>query len=147
MPIRIRDRSTADTISRPRLGGQSQARLTTAAPSFTEQLLTAREHLVNRDLDRLYQDVEDQGRRFLENPVPEELARYKQNVRDFISFIIRKGLKLKSAITARELHQVIDKVDEELLSLADAFLASEKPLLDLAAKVDNVNGMLLDLKA
>ena len=110
-------------------------------------MLTAREHLINRDLDKLYQEVDDQGRHFLENPTPEELARYKLSVRDFISFIVRKGLKLKSAISARELHQVIDRVDEELLALADAFLVSERPLLDLASKVDQINGMLLDLKA
>ena len=148
MPIRIRDRSTTETLTRPRSGGtQVTTRVTPAPLSFADQLTTAHMSLVHGDLDRMYVDVEEKGREFLENPTPEELAKYKQQVRDFLTYVVKHALKLKSSISSRELHQIVEKVDEELLSLADALLARERPLLDLAAKVEQINGILLDLKA
>src|SRR6266542_2687212 len=147
MPIRIRDRSSTETIARPRESGKQTGRVAPQAPSFGEQLLSATDSLFRKDMDRLYADVEEQGQQFAEHPTPETLKRYKEQVRPFIAYVIKNGLKLRSNLSARELHQVIDKVDEELLAMADALLAKERPLLDLATKVDHVNGMLLDLKA
>jgi hypothetical protein len=147
MPIRIRDRSTAESIARPRPGNQPLARTTTALTSFGEQLLAAQETAIRRDLDKLYLDVDEEGRRFAEHPTPEMLKRYRERVRQFIAYVVKNGLKLRSSLSARELHQIVDKVDEELLAMADALLARERPLLDLATKVEHVNGMLLDLKA
>ncbi len=60
---------------------------------------------------------------------------------------MKNGLKLRSAIAQRELHQIIDKIDEELLSMADGLIAKEKPLLELAEKVGQINGMICDMKA
>lgn len=147
MPIRIRDRSSTETVARPRPGGQTASKIAPQAPSFGEQLLTATDSLFRKDLDRLYGDVEEQGTEFAQDPTPETLKRYKEQVRVFIAYVIKNGLKLRSNLSARELHQIIDKVDEELLAMADALLAKERPLLDLASKVEHVNGMLLDLKA
>jgi hypothetical protein len=147
MPIRIRDRSTAESITRPRADNQPLARTATALPSFGEQLLAAQETAIRRDLDKLYLDVDEEGRRFAEHPTPEMLKRYRERVRQFIAYVVKNGLKLRSSLSARELHQIVDKVDEELLAMADALLARERPLLDLATKVEHVNGMLLDLKA
>src|SRR5919202_2977903 len=147
MPIRIRDRSSTETVSRPRSGGQGTGRIAPQATSFGEQLLSATDSLFRKDMDRLYGDVEEQGRQFAEHPTPETLKRYKEQVRAFIAYVVKNGLKLRSNLSARELHQIVDKVDEELLAMADALLAKERPLLDLATKVEHVNGMLLDLKA
>ena len=60
--------------------------------------------------------------------------------------MVKKGLKLKSTFSARELHQIVERVDEALLALADALLAKEQHVIDLGAKIDQINGMLLDLK-
>lgn len=149
MPIRIRDRSTAANISRSRIPGQpAAARPAGGGPaSFAEALTSVQRTVAQQDLDRLYMDVEEQGRRLLEDPTPEGLAHYKGAIRNFIAHVVKNGLKLKSAIAQRELHQVIDRIDEELLSMADGLIAKEKPLLALAEKVGQINGMLLDMKA
>lgn len=152
MPIRIRDRSTAANLARTRTPGQPAS---TAAPrpagtgpaSFAEALSTVQRTVAQQDLDRLYLDVEEQGRRLLEDPTPDGLTRYRGAIRNFIAHVVKNGLKLKSAVAQRELHQVIDKIDEELLAMADGLLAREKPLLELAEKVGQINGMLLDLRA
>jgi uncharacterized protein YaaR (DUF327 family) len=153
VPIRIRDRSTADNVATTRAkGGRTAGALTKgagapAAPAFDAQLQTATRSLAHQDLDRIYLDVEEQGRRLLEQPNPVELKRYKDRVRAFIEYVVKHGLKLNSSLSARELHQVVERVDEELLSLADGFLAKEQHVMELGAKIDQINGMLLDLKA
>ncbi|NCA12975.1 MAG: DUF327 family protein [Proteobacteria bacterium] len=151
MPIRIRDRSTAANITRSRTPGQPAAAGTrpagTGPASFAEALTSVQRTVAQQDLDRLYMDVEEQGRRLLEDPTPEGLAHYKSAIRNFIAHVVKNGLKLKSAIAQRELHQVIDRIDEELLSMADGLIAKEKPLLELAEKVGQINGMLLDMRA
>jgi uncharacterized protein YaaR (DUF327 family) len=147
MPSRIRDRASAVALTRPRTSSAGAARLTSQAPPFGEHLALAGDSLVRQDLDRLYTDVEDQGRRLLESPTPEQLARYKQYVRDFVAYVVKNGLKLRSSLSSRELHQIVDRVDEDLLALADTFLSRERPIMDLAAKIDHINGVLFDLKA
>jgi len=160
MPIRIRDRSTSDSVATTRAkggrgaGGASGAAKTGAAagvggaaPVFEAQLVKAERSLAQQDLDRLYLDVEEQGRRLLEQPKPEELKRYKERVRAFVEYVVKNGLKLKSSLSARELHQIVERVDDELLGLADALLAKEQHIMELGAKIDQINGMLLDLKA
>ncbi len=149
MPIRIRDRSTAANISRSRTSAQPTAtRPGGAGPaSFADALASVQRSAAQQDLDRLYLDVEEQGRRLLEDPTPDGLTRYRGAIRGFIAHVVKNGLKLRSAVTQRELHQVIDKIDEDLLAMADGLIAKEKPLLDLAEKVGLINGMLLDMKA
>jgi uncharacterized protein YaaR (DUF327 family) len=157
MPIRIRDRGTADSLTTTRAkggkaaGGAAKAGAltggTATAPAFEAQLATARRSLAHQDLDRLYLDVEEQGRRLLEKPNVAELGRYKERVRAFVDYVVKNGLKLKSSVSARELHQIVDRVDEELLGLADALLAKEQGLMELGGKIDQINGMMLDLKA
>ncbi|MGI8423946.1 MAG: DUF327 family protein [Chloroflexota bacterium] len=153
MPIRIRDRGTAESVSTTRAkGGRSASGLTKTGttatpPAFEAQLATARRSLAHEDLDRLYLDVEEQGRRLLEKPNVAELGRYKERVRAFVEYVVKNGLKLKSSVSARELHQIVDRVDEELLGLADALLAKEHHLMELGTKIDQINGMLLDVKA
>jgi uncharacterized protein len=151
MPIRIRDRSTAETLTTSRAKGRAptggKLGVATEAPAFGEQLATARRSLAHQDLDRLYLDVEEQGRRLLEQPNPTALRRYRERVRAFVDYVVKHGLKLKSTLSARELHQIVERVDEELLGLGDALLAKEQPLMELAAKIDQINGILLDLRA
>jgi uncharacterized protein YaaR (DUF327 family) len=151
MPIRIRDRSTAANITRSRTPGQPAASGTqpsgSAPATFADALTSVQRAVAHQDLDRLYLDVEEQGRRLLEDPTPEVLAHYKSAIRNFIAHVVKNGLKLRSAIAQRELHQVIDRIDEELLSMANGLIAKEKPLLELAEKVGQINGMLLDMKA
>jgi hypothetical protein len=157
MPIRIRDRSTSDTLTTTRAkggrgaGGAAKSGALAgpgaAAPAFDAQLATAERSLAQQDLDRLYLDVEEQGRRLLEQPNPAELKGYKERVRAFVEYVVKHGLKLKSSLSARELHQIVERVDEELLGLADVLLAKEQHVMELGAKIDQINGMLLDLKA
>src|SRR5918996_506853 len=116
MPIRIRDRSTSESLTTSRAkggkaaGGAAKAGTVAsggagaAAPVFEAQLATATRSLAHQDLDRLYLDVEEQGRRLLEQPNPAELQRYKERVRAFVEYVVRHGLKLKSSLSARELH-------------------------------------------
>ncbi len=151
MPIRIRDRSTTETLTASRAKGRApitgKMGLATAAPAFGDQLATASRSLAHQDLDRLYLDVEEQGRKLLEQPNPAELGRYRERVRSFVEYVVKHGLKLKSTFSARELHQIVERVDDELLGLGDALLAKEAPLMELAAKIDQINGILLDLRA
>jgi uncharacterized protein YaaR (DUF327 family) len=145
--MRVRDRSTTDALAVPPPGPRGSSRAAPPPVPFGEHLQAAQASAVRHDLDRLYLDVEEEGRCFLADPTPETLARYKAQVRQFIAFVVRNGLKLRSSLTARELHQIVERVDEELLALADALLARERPLLDIASRVDQINGILLDLKA
>ena len=150
MPIRIRDRGTTESIAPSRnkaRPGSVATKTAGSAPVFGEQLVTARRSLAHQDLDRLYLDVEEQGRRLMEQPNPAELGRYKERVRAFVEYVIKNGLQLKSSLSARELHQIVERVDEDLLTLADSFLAKEQHLMDLGSKIDEINGMLLDLRA
>lgn len=146
MPIRIRGGATPEAITPARTLTTALTKQVTAQPTFADQLANIQTSQARQDLDRLHADVEEQGRRLLEEPTPEQFAKYRRIVGEFVHYVVKKALKLKSTISSRELHQIIERVDEELLTLADAVLVQERPLMEIAARIDQINGMLLDLK-
>ena len=61
-------------------------------------------------------------------------------MRSFVECVVKHSLKLKSSLSARELHQSVERVDE-------ALLAKEQHIMELGARISEINGMLLDPKA
>jgi uncharacterized protein YaaR (DUF327 family) len=101
-------------------------------------------------LQKLLDDVHSAGDALKERPMEEEIKRYKQAVRGFLHYVVQNGFEAKQQVSGvnimkRKVHTVVQVVDAKLEQLASAVLSGQSSQLDLLARLEEINGLLVDL--
>ncbi len=101
-------------------------------------------------LDELLDDVTALGDALAAAPTLENVRRYREGIRRFMKYLVDHVLSVEERtsganILKRKKYLLIKTVDEKLESLARAFLICQKPSIDLAGRVNEINGLLVDL--
>ena len=78
------------------------------------------------------------------------LTAYRDAVRRFLGAVVQRGLGVEertsgSTIMRRKRYTVVRVVDAKLEELAAGMAATQREQLDLLARVDEINGLLVDL--
>jgi uncharacterized protein YaaR (DUF327 family) len=113
-------------------------------------------------LKELLDGVHSAGDALKNRPFPEEIRQYKKAVRDFLHYVVENGYTVirqegipnyqkpgfkgppeeKFKAKAQTLVQVVDR---KLEQLAAGILAGQSSQMDILAKVEEINGLLVDL--
>ncbi|MCL2411154.1 MAG: DUF327 family protein [Treponema sp.] len=120
--------------------------------------------LSEESINFLMDDVRDAGDCLLSRPLPEEILRYKQAVRNFINYVVKnnyvleydegvlnkhkpafKGRRNTPAGEGRKEYTKIQIIDKKLEDLAAMLLASQFRQLELVAHLEEIKGLLVDL--
>lgn len=105
-------------------------------------------------LSALLDDVSDAGDALKEKPVPDNILRYKESVRNFIKFVVSKsfevkhsdGIKIRRGLEFRQKkYTQIQVIDQKLEKLAAGIMMNQKDQLSILAKIEEINGLLVDL--
>jgi uncharacterized protein YaaR (DUF327 family) len=110
----------------------------------------APESFSDEDLTRLLDGVHETGDRLKENPTIELVQAYKKSVRDFVHYIVERSFVVEEKnsggnILKRKKYYRIAIVDESLERLAAEILRNQKDHLEILRRVDEINGILVDL--
>jgi uncharacterized protein YaaR (DUF327 family) len=135
-------------------------KLTTSERRDTLEHIPASEEIITRLLD----EVHSAGDALTEKPFPDEIKRYKTAVRGFMTYIVEngfgaegelglpngqkpgfKGLRGSPESRDQTLHTQIKVVDEKLEKLAADILSGQLRQLDLLGRVEEINGLLIDM--
>ncbi len=120
-------------------------------PSFAEELQNAVLDEVGEkpDFDELIKNVDECGRELLERPDSARLAKYKTAIKRFILAAIHKTYRVK-VVEARganpKLYVFIEKIQTKLDELTRTVLSSHRNPLRLLAQLEELRGLLLDLR-
>lgn len=103
-----------------------------------------------RALQNLMDEIQQLGQRLSAFPGVDNLARYKQAIRDFLSHTTGKGYAVEEHISRRNIlnqkkYSLVKVVDEKLDRLTKAMLGSQKKQLELLADIEEINGLLVDI--
>lgn len=115
-------------------------------------------------INNLMDDVRDAGDVLKSRPLPEEIMRYKQAVRNFINFVKENAYaiehdegilnKFKPQFKGRRNtpeaeewkgYTKIQVIDKKLESLAAMLLSSQMKQLELVSRLEEIRGLLIDL--
>jgi uncharacterized protein YaaR (DUF327 family) len=155
---------------------KSQTTKKTQAPVFSnlfdnllgktaEALGPIHELPVSEDSVNLLMDnVRDTGDKLLNSPLPEQIIRYKQAVRNFINYIVKNAYELTKERglpkqykpgfkgqrgTPDAMYQLpyfkIDVIDKKLEDMASMLLSRQVQQLELISKLEEIKGLLIDL--
>ncbi|MCL2761763.1 MAG: YaaR family protein [Treponema sp.] len=115
-------------------------------------------------LNLLMDEVRSTGDTLRGRPFPDEIIRYKQAVRNFMHYVVEHSYSLSHETgipkflkpgykgprgTPESMKQItytkIAVVDKKLEELAAMLLSSQMPQLELAARLEEIRGLLVDL--
>ncbi len=107
------------------------------------------------DLEDLLDDVHQNGERLLEEMSLSAVMAYKKSVRNFIHYITQQSLSVESIdgvkfskykpANKQKRYTLIRVIDDKLEKLASGILQNQLKQLDLLAKVEEINGLLIDM--
>ncbi len=108
-------------------------------PAMTDAETAALLDAVFEAGDRLRRDVRT-----------DTLMAYKETVRRFLSAVVRRGLIVEervsgSNILKRKRYALVHVIDRKLEQLAAGMVSSQRNQIDLLARIDEINGLIVDL--
>jgi len=117
-------------------------------------LATIPAHLVGlspeKILEALLDDVHSLGERLKEKPLPDNIVSYKNAVRSFIRYIVERTYTVTvstsgGSLLKRKKFTQVQIIDQKLEQLAAGILSNQKDQLGLLGKIEEINGLLVDL--
>jgi uncharacterized protein YaaR (DUF327 family) len=143
-------------------GSDKRARRTGEKRSFFSELGSVVESTETESVDRtpeesdaeaaeLLDAVFEAGDRLKHRTDTGSLRAYKDAVRHFLSIVVKRGLDVVekqsgSGITRKKRYALIQVIDEKLERLAAALMGNQRNQMDLLARIDEINGLIVDLK-
>lgn len=105
---------------------------------------------VSVDLDSALEAIDQLGKKLRDQPSAANLKDYKAAVRTFLQQVINAAYEVSERrfidrFGRRRLFVVVAKIDERLEELTRLVLDKQDSTLDLAAKLDEIRGLLLDI--
>lgn len=125
---------------------------TAAAPSrvFSTELVEADRRRYREALQQALDEVERAGDALRRSPGESTLFAYRQAVRRFCQLALARAYAVERQLRpdprgGRRVHVVVRRVDEALDRLALEVLQGQQAALQVAARLDEIRGLLLDL--
>ncbi len=123
-----------------------------ASISFRKIMGTRRDEMDVERLNRLIEDIDEQGKILAQSMTVEDLRSYKKKVKEFITEAVKYGLKVQQSRGFNRggrmrIYKTVQKVDEKLLELTDAVISKEEKGLKVLTLVGEIRGLLLDIYA
>lgn len=104
------------------------------------------------DLEALLDDVHDRGERLKERPTMERIREYREAVSGFLRYVVHYSFEAETVEGARfnpmkkqKRYTLVRVVNEKLERLAAGVLANQITQLELLRRVEEINGLLVDL--
>ena len=107
------------------------------------------------DLEDLLDDVHRQGEQLVAEQTLSAIESYKKSVRNFMHYVVQQAMKVESIDGAKfnrfkpsnkqKRYTLISVIDDKLDKLAAGILMNQGRQLNLLAKVEEINGLLVDL--
>jgi uncharacterized protein len=132
--------------SREVQGANGAASKSAEQTSPFKQIVSAGAQSIRDSLDQLMQELDDASQQLLQNPSEAQLTRYTQAVRAFV----RKSQGDSMAVSKQfdrhnRLYMVVREVDVQLSQLTEQVLNHQERALEMAARIQEIRGILLDM--
>ncbi|MBP1153460.1 MULTISPECIES: YaaR family protein [unclassified Paenibacillus] len=118
--------------------------------SFSDMMQQQDGRATREQLQRILQQIEQQGQRLVKSMTIRELRQYKLLVKQFLEETARRGVQLRETRgwdrrgrTKR--YKILEEIDRELLGMAEDMLETEQGHIDLLQKVGEIRGILINL--
>ncbi|HNY18153.1 MAG TPA: DUF327 family protein [Treponemataceae bacterium] len=101
-------------------------------------------------LSALLDEVHSSGDLLKEKPLPDNIVAYKNAVRSFVRYVVDRAYTVTEStsggnVLKRKKFTQVQVIDQKLEQLAAGILSNQRPQLGLLEKIEEINGLLVDL--
>jgi len=101
-------------------------------------------------LEALLDEVHSAGDKLKDKQLPDNIVGYKNAVRSFMKYIVDRSYEVTEStsggnILKRKKFTQVQIIDQKLEQLAAGILSNQKDQLSLLGKIEEINGLLVDL--
>lgn len=101
-------------------------------------------------LEALLDDVHSAGDVLKEKQLPDTIVAYKEAVRHFVRYIVSRTFDVTETISGtnilkRKKFTQVQVIDEKLEQLAAGILSNQRAQMNLLGRIEEINGLLIDL--
>ncbi|NLJ81068.1 MAG: YaaR family protein [Firmicutes bacterium] len=102
------------------------------------------------DFETALAEIDEYACRLKESPIFGNLLGYKKRVKAVLQFLVRKSYTVSEQssydpLGKRRLYLLVEGIDGQLEELTKDFLNNQLSTLELASRLDEIRGLLLDL--
>jgi uncharacterized protein YaaR (DUF327 family) len=102
------------------------------------------------DIEDVLDKVFETGEKLKKDQSIENIRNYKSTVKQFLEYILKKTLKIEEKtsginVLKRKKFTLIKIIDRKLESLAVDVLSRQKKQLEILEKIEEINGLIVDL--
>ncbi|MFN4190020.1 MAG: YaaR family protein [Pseudothermotoga sp.] len=114
--------------------------------NFFEILEDVEEDKLDELLEQLIKKVISAGNELVRSPTQENFKNYRESIKEFLKVIEKRLYKVGRQISKDiDLHVVGQEIDQRLEQIAKDLMEAEKGAIMLAARVQEIYGLLMDL--
>lgn len=119
-------------------------------PSFGDQMHRIQSDLIHEKLERLFNDIDEQGKILRESLNLKDLKKYKGLIQKFLDYAVNKMYRLKEQTGwdrkgRHKIYTLVETVNKGLEELTTMLMAEQKDQIAILAKVDEIRGLLIDV--
>ena len=101
-------------------------------------------------LESILDDIHELGEELKEKPSLKTISNYKKAIRGFMQYVVKRSIDVEEKtsgvnILKRKRFTLIKIIDEKLERLAAQILQNQRDQLNILQRVDEINGLLIDL--
>ena len=121
-----------------------------AATDFSMELADQESSMSREAMDRLLEQIDEQGARLSKSPTFDELRSYRSLIQSFIGEAVGTMYELHTQagwdrLGRQKVYTSVRKIDKKLEELAEKIRLGQADQLDIIASHDAIRGMLVDL--
>ena len=121
-----------------------------ASADFSMELADQESSMSREAMDRLLEQIDEQGARLSKSPTYEELRSYRALIQNFIGEAVGGMYELHTQagwdrLGRQKVYTSVRKIDKKLEEMAEKIRLGQADQLDIIASHDAVRGMLVDL--
>ena len=129
----------------------SSTRKTNAMESdFSSEFEDQRSSASHEQLQRLLDQIDEQGAKLTKTPTYDELIEYRSLIKNFVGTVVSQMYDVSTQsgwdrMGRQKVYTTVRKIDTELESMAEKIRLGQSEQLDVVASHDAIRGMLIDL--
>lgn len=114
---------------------------------FSQNFNFARERKNEQQLKKIMDDIKKKGDRLAITKCYADVKAYKRMIREYLESVMSYMYSVKKDISfwQTQYFVTVDKVDIKLEELTEMLLSQEKENLNIAATIDDISGLLVDI--
>ena len=121
-----------------------------AATDFSMELADQESSMSREAMDRLLEQIDEQGARLSKSPTFDELRSYRSLIQSFIGEAVGTMYELHTQagwdrLGRQKVYTSVRKIDRKLEEMAEKIRLGQADQLDIIASHDAIRGMLVDL--